>query len=320
MEITTLSNLVALACNVSGIDFNSERTITGDEFKHLVAEIYTKIEGLSKWLPVGSQGVTEPGQQGGQGGGPHQEVQPRLEGVAGNQSGLHNGRAGYQSEIHSGAEYHQRLQDHADCQPRLHDQVEYQPRLQGQEEYQPRLQDQVEYQPRLQSQVEYQPRLQSQVEYQPRLQSQVEYQPRLQGQVEYQPRLQDQVEYQPRLQDQVEYQPRPQGSAAHQMRLHGGAEHHGVQVDHHRGVEEANHGDFTPENYEIFNFHCDMLFSGVVQCAQKLATQHGACHALIAFWKNAFAQYHENGKVKIDAIYIINNINDFRSNTEKQPT
>ena len=270
MKITTLSNLVALACNVSGIDFNSERTITGDEFKHLVAEIYAKIEGLSKWLPVGSQGVTEPGQQGGQGGGPHQEVQPRLEGVAGNQSGLHNGRAGYQSEIHSGAEYHQRLQDHADCQPRLHDQVEYQPRLQGQEEYQPRLQDQVEYQPR--------------------------------------------------LQDQVEYQPRPQGSAAHQMRLHCGAEHHGVQVDHHRGVEEANHGDFAPENDEIFNFHCDMLFSGVVQCAQKLATQHGACHALIAFWKNAFAQYHENGKVKIDAIYIIDNINDFRSNTEKQPT
>ena len=41
-----------------------------------------------------------------------------------------------------------------------------------------------------------------------------------------------------------------------------------------------------------------MLFSGVVQLAQKLATQHGACLALTAFWKNSIGAYHENGKNK----------------------
>ena len=42
-----------------------------------------------------------------------------------------------------------------------------------------------------------------------------------------------------------------------------------------------------------------MLFSGVTQLAQKLATQHGACLALTAFWKNSIGAYHENGKVDI---------------------
>ena len=32
--------------------------------------------------------------------------------------------------------------------------------------------------------------------------------------------------------------------------------------------------------------------------AQKLATQHGACLALVAFWKNSVVSYHENGKNK----------------------
>ena len=41
-----------------------------------------------------------------------------------------------------------------------------------------------------------------------------------------------------------------------------------------------------------------MLFSGVIQLAQKLATQHGACQALTAFWKHSMGNYHENGKVK----------------------
>ena len=40
-----------------------------------------------------------------------------------------------------------------------------------------------------------------------------------------------------------------------------------------------------------------MLFSGVMQCAQKLATQHGACLALLAFWKHAMGNYHETKKV-----------------------
>ena len=30
---------------------------------------------------------------------------------------------------------------------------------------------------------------------------------------------------------------------------------------------------------------------------QKLATQHGGCLALVSFWKNALASYHDNGKV-----------------------
>lgn len=42
-----------------------------------------------------------------------------------------------------------------------------------------------------------------------------------------------------------------------------------------------------------------MTFYGVVQCAQKLATQHGACDALTAFWKHSGGVYHENGKVNI---------------------
>ena len=42
-----------------------------------------------------------------------------------------------------------------------------------------------------------------------------------------------------------------------------------------------------------------MVFYGVVQCAQKLATQHGACMALVAFWKHAMGTYHLTKKVGI---------------------
>ena len=55
----------------------------------------------------------------------------------------------------------------------------------------------------------------------------------------------------------------------------------------------------TPEEDEVLNFYLDMLFSGMVQCAQKLATQHGACQALLAFWKHAMGNYHQTKKVKI---------------------
>ena len=41
----------------------------------------------------------------------------------------------------------------------------------------------------------------------------------------------------------------------------------------------------------------DMLFSGIVQCAQKHATQYGDCEALVSFWKASLAIYHETGKV-----------------------
>ena len=40
-----------------------------------------------------------------------------------------------------------------------------------------------------------------------------------------------------------------------------------------------------------------MLFSGVLQMAQKVATQHGDCLALVSFWRNSIGSYHENGKV-----------------------
>ena len=49
---------------------------------------------------------------------------------------------------------------------------------------------------------------------------------------------------------------------------------------------------------EVLSFHSDMLFSGVIQLAQKAATQHGACQALTSFWKNSLVTYHENGKNK----------------------
>ena len=47
----------------------------------------------------------------------------------------------------------------------------------------------------------------------------------------------------------------------------------------------------------MLRFFLDMLFSGVIQCAQKLATQYGDCSALIAFWKHAMGTYHETKMV-----------------------
>ena len=40
-----------------------------------------------------------------------------------------------------------------------------------------------------------------------------------------------------------------------------------------------------------------MMFSGVLQCAQKVSTQHGACRALVSFWKNSMGTYDELKKV-----------------------
>ena len=51
-------------------------------------------------------------------------------------------------------------------------------------------------------------------------------------------------------------------------------------------------------NNLVYNSPLDMLFSGVLQITQKVATQHGACQALTAFWKNSMGTYHENGKVR----------------------
>ena len=41
----------------------------------------------------------------------------------------------------------------------------------------------------------------------------------------------------------------------------------------------------------------DLLFRGVLQCAQKVATQFGDCVALISFWKNSLNDYHDAKKV-----------------------
>ena len=49
----------------------------------------------------------------------------------------------------------------------------------------------------------------------------------------------------------------------------------------------------------------DMLFSGIVQCAQKLATQYGDCEALVPFWKASMGTYHETGKVEYIALFHI---------------
>ena len=52
MEVTTLSNLVALALEVSGLDYEANdatNKVTEAEFNKLVDDIFTKIENLKKW-------------------------------------------------------------------------------------------------------------------------------------------------------------------------------------------------------------------------------------------------------------------------------
>ena len=72
---------------------------------------------------------------------------------------------------------------------------------------------------------------------------------------------------------------------------------------------------------EILSFHTDMLFSGVIQLAQKAATQHGACQALTSFWKNSLVTYHENGKVWTSVwVNGIDNKIHCRINIERLPT
>ena len=78
--------------------------------------------------------------------------------------------------------------------------------------------------------------------------------------------------------------------------------------------EDEEEDEDEEEEDEVLNFHLgriilimaqtaitiflpDMLFSGLLQLAQKCATQHGACQSLVSFWKNSMGTYHENGKV-----------------------
>ena len=71
----------------------------------------------------------------------------------------------------------------------------------------------------------------------------------------------------------------------------------GPHGDHPDGGDSSVAAD--NEEDEVLNFYKDMLYSGIIQLAQKLATQHGACEALIAFWKNSMGAYHDNGKVGV---------------------
>ena len=57
MEITTLSNLMALAAKISGLNFEaSDAYLTEDAFNEVVNDIYDKIDILSKWETSGGEG------------------------------------------------------------------------------------------------------------------------------------------------------------------------------------------------------------------------------------------------------------------------
>ena len=56
MEITTLSNLMALASDTSGISFDAgDAKLSGEEFYEIIREIYDKIDMLKKWTRDGKQ-------------------------------------------------------------------------------------------------------------------------------------------------------------------------------------------------------------------------------------------------------------------------
>ena len=48
-----------------------------------------------------------------------------------------------------------------------------------------------------------------------------------------------------------------------------------------------------------------MVLRGVVQCAQKVATQFGDGLALVSFWKNSMGDYHHSKKVFISNLSFI---------------
>ena len=56
MEITTLSNLMALASDTTGISFDAgDAKLSGEEFYEIIREIYDKIDMLKKWTREGKQ-------------------------------------------------------------------------------------------------------------------------------------------------------------------------------------------------------------------------------------------------------------------------
>ena len=57
MEITTLSNLMALAAEISGLNFEgTDAYLTEDAFNEVVDAIFDKIDILSKWETSGGEG------------------------------------------------------------------------------------------------------------------------------------------------------------------------------------------------------------------------------------------------------------------------
>ena len=52
------------------------------------------------------------------------------------------------------------------------------------------------------------------------------------------------------------------------------------------------------DTYFTVHSSSDMLFSGVLLCSSKHATQHGDGLALISYWKNSLGTYHETSKVR----------------------
>ena len=64
-------------------------------------------------------------------------------------------------------------------------------------------------------------------------------------------------------------------------------------LDFHKGLISPSFFTFISIPY----IPLDLLFRGVLQCAQKMATQYGDCLALTSFWKNSLLDYHEAKKV-----------------------
>ena len=56
MEITTLSNLVSLALELSGLHYNTVNTnFSETDFNHLIDKIFDQIDMLQKWKKSGNR-------------------------------------------------------------------------------------------------------------------------------------------------------------------------------------------------------------------------------------------------------------------------
>ena len=59
MEIATLSNLMSLASEVSGVDFNADDAkLSAENFEAIVDDIFAKISLLQKWSKEGRFYIT----------------------------------------------------------------------------------------------------------------------------------------------------------------------------------------------------------------------------------------------------------------------